>query len=173
MSRAGLIALTLVVSACSSSLDVPPSRLVLLQYSSVPTAADSLAASQIGGGPVTIYPIITTMTVRTRVATSAFAALNPQPRITDGDNISPGCGEPSVFFTTHYLVTANDSAAAALAGILVLMYSRNRTEFAGTFDRTMLNSLLSQIGGLAADTNIATVDLDMSGPCPGLDLRSR
>ena len=174
MPRAGLIPLALVLSACSSSHDTPASRLVVLQYfPSIPTSADSLAASQIGGGPATIYPIIGTMTVRTTAATSAFAILNPKPIITDGNNLSPGCGEPSVFFTTRNVVTASDTAAAAAAGISVGYYSHNATEFAGGFDRTMFSAVLSRIGGLASDTNIVAADLDLSGPCPGLDLRTR
>lgn len=173
MSRAGLIALTFVMSACAGSLDAPAARLLVLQYSSTPTASDSLAASQTGGAPVTIYPIISTMTIRTSVATGAFAILNPKPTVTEGDNISPGCGAASVFFTTTHLVTANDSAAAALAGIRVVTYSRNMTHFAGDFEKPKLSSVLSRVGGLAADTNISTVQLDLSGPCPGLTVRAK
>jgi hypothetical protein len=172
------IAAIALVGACSllglSNDDIPAVRSVLLQYATPPTSADSLAASTIGAGPVTMYPIINSMEIPTRVSDSILRTLNPTPAVTDFDSAGPNCGGLTLFVATVGTPTIADSLAIASVGIRVAGFQQDskRHDVLGDFPRSKLSAVLSAINQLAGDTNIVDADLELEG-CPFLVRRSR
>jgi hypothetical protein len=164
---------TAVLSACSVfglSSNEPAQRSVLLQYDAALTPADSLAASVIGGAPVTMYPIARAVAIDTRAPDKAFVALTPTPRITDFDSAGPRCSALSLYIATTNRPTTADSSIVASIGIRIPGFAQDqpRDQILGDFNRSTLRHVLSGINLLADDANLAVVDLELEG-CPFIE----
>lgn len=137
-----------LLAACSSDLvtEPPAPRLVVLQYSTNPTTADSLAASATGRAPASVYHFLNAVGLVTTVPASAFAALRPAPdSVTDTNTLE--CNLVDVRITTVSLPTEADSIWLRTQGIHPLLF--NNKLFG-----TLTTATLDRIGNLQRNDNI-------------------
>ena len=142
-------------------------RVVLLQYATAPTSADSLEASAIGAAPVTMYPVINSMGFVTSAVASAFASMQPKPTVSDFNTMGENCSRLSLFAATFQTPTSADSVAVASLGVRVVGFGQDTSwhEVVGDFDKSSAGSVLAVVGHLREDLNINVADFD-AGPCP-------
>jgi hypothetical protein len=117
------VALAAVLCACGtdSLVDVTAARTVVLQYATPVTAADSISASLVANGPVTVSHFLNAIIVVTSASVTAFSYMNPKPAaITDTDSLQ--CDLVDISVATISTPTAADSAFLVSRGVHVLYF---------------------------------------------------